>query len=103
MSFLLWKYEQHTIEKNPDEAQRLVGLRYDQLQQLIQNATIAFLKSLLAQFKNSRLFICWDSASYHRSVAVRECLASLAAKLASRKMVDYLYSPCSQVLLNKIL
>jgi hypothetical protein len=26
------------IDKNPDEAQRLIGLKYDQLQQLIQNA-----------------------------------------------------------------
>jgi hypothetical protein len=26
------------IDKNPDEAQRLIGLKYEQLQQLIQNA-----------------------------------------------------------------
>ncbi|MBW4499617.1 MAG: transposase family protein [Scytonema hyalinum WJT4-NPBG1] len=28
------------IEKNPEEVQRLVGLKYDQLQHLIQNAVI---------------------------------------------------------------
>ncbi|WP_414590129.1 helix-turn-helix domain-containing protein [Scytonema sp. PCC 10023] len=28
------------IENNPEQAQRLVGLKYDQLQQLIQNALI---------------------------------------------------------------
>lgn len=42
MSFLLQKMANITgyLENNLEEAQRLVGLKYDQLQQLIQNAII---------------------------------------------------------------
>ncbi len=42
MSFLLQKMADIPgyIENNPEETQRLVGLKYNQLQQLIQNALI---------------------------------------------------------------
>lgn len=39
--------------------------------------TIAFLKYLLAQCPNSRIALIWDGATYHRSQAVKDYLASV--------------------------
>lgn len=45
------------IENNPVEVQRLVGLKYDQLQQLIQNALIIHNKKLAeAEEQKIRIF-----------------------------------------------
>lgn len=40
-------------------------------------ATIAFLNYLLAQCPNSRIALIWDGATYHRSQAVKDYLASV--------------------------
>lgn len=39
--------------------------------------TIAYLKSLQAQFPHQRLLILWDGASYHRSGELKEYLAQV--------------------------
>jgi len=39
--------------------------------------TIVFLKYLLTQYPNSRIALIWDGATYHRSQALREYLASV--------------------------
>jgi transposase len=39
-------------------------------------STIAFLRALQAEFPQSRIAMIWDGASYHRSQALREYLAS---------------------------
>lgn len=44
------------IEKNPKETQRLIGLKYEQLQQLIQKAKLFEQeKQALAEFKKVRI------------------------------------------------
>lgn len=40
-------------------------------------STIAFLQALLAECLDSRIALIWDGASYHRSQAVKDYLASL--------------------------
>lgn len=44
--------------------------------------TIAFLQYLLAQCPNSRIALIWDGATYHRSRAVKDYLASVNQGLA---------------------
>ena len=45
------------IEKNPEEVQRLVGLKYDQLQQLIPNALIIHKQKLVEAEKQKTRII----------------------------------------------
>jgi transposase len=41
------------------------------------DATIAFLQNLLAKCPQSRIALIWDGASYHRSQAIKDYLASV--------------------------
>ena len=40
-------------------------------------STIAFLQTLLAEYPQTRIALIWDGASYHRSQAVKDYLASV--------------------------
>lgn len=40
-------------------------------------STIAFLQALLTEYPESRIALIWDGASYHRSQALRDYLASV--------------------------
>lgn len=44
-------------------------------------STIEFLNFLRSQFEDSRLYIVWDGVSYHRSVLIRDYLASVNQNL----------------------
>jgi transposase len=54
-------------------------------------STIEFLNFLRSQFEDSRLYIIWDGVSYHRSLEIRNYLASVNQNLPPEQWQITLY------------